>query len=65
LQKRLGFQVSDEISNSTLIGCAFKVTKGGSATSEKGRQTPLALLLVKPPYPALLPLTQYCRIISH
>jgi len=34
LQKRIGFQVSDEIGNSTLIGCDFKVTKGGSATSE-------------------------------
>ena len=34
LQKRIGFQVSDEIGNSTLIGCGFKVTKGCSATSE-------------------------------
>ena len=34
LQNRIGFQVSDEIGNSTLIGCGFKVTKGCSATSE-------------------------------
>ena len=44
LQKRIGFQVSDEIGNSTLIGCDFKVTKGGSATSEQGLQTPLGLV---------------------
>jgi len=41
LQKRIGFQVSDEIGNSTLIGCRFKVIKGDSATSEQGLQTPL------------------------
>ena len=41
LQKRVGFQVSDKIDNSTLIGCGFKVTKGGSATLEQGLQTPL------------------------
>jgi len=41
LQKRVGFQVSDEIGNGTLIGCGFKVTKGGSATSEQGFQTTL------------------------
>ena len=40
LQKRIGFQVSDEIGNSTLIGCGFKVTKGYSATSKQGLQTP-------------------------
>jgi len=34
LQKRVGFQVSDEIGNSTLIRCGFMVTKGGSTTSE-------------------------------
>ena len=36
LQKRVGFQVSDEIDNSTLIGCGFTVTKGSSATSKQG-----------------------------
>ena len=41
LQKRVGFQVSDEIGNCTLIGYGFKVTKGGSATSEQGIQIPL------------------------
>jgi len=41
LQKRIGFQVNDEIANSTLIGCGFKVIKGCSATSEQGLQTPL------------------------
>ena len=40
LQKRIGFQISDEISNSTLIGCGFKVIKGDSVTSEHGLQTP-------------------------
>jgi len=30
LQKRVGFQVSDEIESSTLIGCGFKVIKGQS-----------------------------------
>ena len=34
LQKKVGLQVIDEISSGTLIGCGFKVTKGGSATSE-------------------------------
>ena len=34
LQKRIGFQVNDEIGNNTLIRCGFKVTKGGNATSE-------------------------------
>ena len=41
LQKKIGFHVSDEIGNSTLIGCGFKVTKDCSATSEQGLQTPL------------------------
>jgi len=41
LQKRIGFQIDDKIGNSTLIGCGFKVAKGGSATSEQGLQTPL------------------------
>jgi len=41
LQKIVGFQVNDEIGNSVLIGCGFTVTKGGSATSEQGLQTPI------------------------
>ena len=41
LQKRVGIQVSDEIGNSTLIGCGFKITKGDSAPSEQGFQRPL------------------------
>jgi len=39
--KRIGFQVSDEIGNNMLIRCGFKVTKGDSATSEQGLETPL------------------------
>ena len=42
LQKRVGFQVSDEIYNSTLIGCGFTVTKGDGVTSEQGLQKPLS-----------------------
>jgi len=41
LQKRVGFQVSDEIDNSILIGCGFTVTKGRSATSKQELRTPL------------------------
>jgi len=41
LHKRIGFQVSDEIGNSMLIGCGFKVTKGGSAILEQGLKKPL------------------------
>jgi len=33
-QKRVGFQISDEIGSSTLVGCGFTVTKGSSAGSE-------------------------------
>jgi len=36
LQKRVGFQVSDEIESSTLIGCGFKVIKRSSAGLEQG-----------------------------
>lgn len=45
LQKRVGLHVSDEIDNSTLIGCGFKITKGDSAPSEQGFQTPLSPVL--------------------
>ena len=34
LRKRVGLHVSDEIDNSTLIGCGFKITKGSSTPSE-------------------------------
>jgi len=37
-------QVTDDIGNSTLIGCRFKVTKGGAAVSEQGLQTPFTLI---------------------
>ena len=45
LQKRISVQVSDEIGNNTLFGCVFKVTKGGSSTSEQGLQTSLGPVL--------------------
>jgi len=35
LQKKVGLQVTDEI-GSTLLGCGFKITKGGSAASKQG-----------------------------
>ena len=41
LKKRIGFQVGDEIGNSTLIGCGFKMIEGCSATSEQRLPTPL------------------------
>ena len=44
LQKRPGFQVSDEIRSSTLIACGFRVTKGSSAVSKQGPQTPFGLV---------------------
>jgi len=40
LQKKVGFQVSDEIGRSTLVGCGFTVTKGSSTGSAQGLQTP-------------------------
>ena len=40
LQKRVGFQVSDEIGSSALIGSGFKVTKGSNTVSEQGPLTP-------------------------
>jgi len=40
LQKKVGVQVTDEISNSTLISCGFKIAKGETAGSEQGPQTP-------------------------
>lgn len=39
LQKKVGFQVSDEITSSALIGRGFKVKKGASVGSEQGPQT--------------------------
>jgi len=41
LQKKISFQVSDEIGNIKLIGYGCKMTKGGSATSEQALQTTL------------------------
>ena len=40
LQKRVGFQVDDEIGRNTLVGCRFTVTKHRSASSEQGPQPP-------------------------
>ena len=40
LQKRVGFQVSDEIGSNTLIGSGFKVTGGSSVVSKQAPQTP-------------------------
>jgi len=34
LQKKVGLQATDEIGSATLVGCGFKVTKGGAAVSE-------------------------------
>ena len=34
LRKRVGLHVSDEIGNSILIGCGFKITEGSSTPSE-------------------------------
>ena len=34
LQKMIGFQVTDDIGHSTLVGCGFKVKKRGSTGSE-------------------------------
>ena len=42
LQKKVGLQITHEIGSNTLIGCGFKVTKGGSAASEQGPQTPFS-----------------------
>ena len=36
LQKKVSFQVSDEIGSSTLVGCNFMVTKGSSTGLEQG-----------------------------
>ena len=44
LQKRVGFQVSDEIRRNTLVRCGFTVIKGSSAGSEQGPQTPFGLV---------------------
>jgi len=60
LQKKVGFQVSDEIGSSTLVGCDFTVTKGNSAGSEQGPQTPFGL--APRLRPACLPLILWCRI---
>ena len=44
LQKKVGLQVKDEIGSNTLLGCGFKVTKGGTAGSEQGLKTPFSLV---------------------
>jgi len=40
LQNKVRLQVTDEIGSKTLLGCGFKVIKGGTAASEQGPQTP-------------------------
>ena len=45
LQNKVGFQVNDEIGSSTLVVCGFTVTKGTSAGSEQGPQTPFGPVL--------------------
>jgi len=44
LQKKVGVKMTDEIGSSTLVGCGFKVTKGGSSVLEQGPQTPFTLI---------------------
>ena len=48
LQKKVGLQVCDEIGSSTLLGCGFKVTKGGLLPN-RGLKHPLPLFLALPP----------------
>jgi len=40
----VGFQLSEKIGSSTLIGCGFKVTKGSNAVLEQGPQTPFGFV---------------------
>ena len=40
LQKRMGFQVTDEIGSNTLLGCGFQITKGDGTVLEQGPKTP-------------------------
>ena len=42
LQKKVGLQATDEIGSTTLLGCRFKVTKGGATGSKQGLQTPFS-----------------------
>ena len=42
LQKRVGFQVGNEIGRNTLVGCGFIVTQDRSANSEQGPQPPFS-----------------------
>jgi len=39
-QKRVGVQMPDEISGSTLISCDFKIAKGETAASKQGPRRP-------------------------
>ena len=43
LQKRVGFQVTDEIGSTTLFGCGFTVKKSDGTVSEQGPKTPFGL----------------------
>ena len=40
LQKKVGVQVIDEISSSTLMECGFSLAKGEHSASEQGPKTP-------------------------
>ena len=64
LQKRVGFQVSDEIGSNILIGCGFKMSKGSSVVQNRGPKHPLTLFLDQRLSPARLPLILWCRINS-
>ena len=41
-----GVQVTEAIYSTTLMGCGFKIVKGGPATLEQGLRTPFSLFLV-------------------
>ena len=40
LQKKVVFQVNDDIGSNILVGCGFTVAKGSSIGSKQGSQTP-------------------------
>ena len=43
LQKRMGFQVTDEIGSNTLLGCGFQIKKSEGTVLEPGPKTPFGL----------------------
>ena len=40
LQKKMGFQVTDEIGSNTLLGCGFQIKKSDGTVLEQGPKTP-------------------------